>query len=260
MSTRSFTHQGVRQVAIDHLGGGSVTIEPNAGDDVVEGSIETNDEQHLELVDVRMSTTGLRLSFPRELHREAALHLRLRVADGLEYAIIVGSADVTARAAIGRSKITSGSGDIYLGHANDLDCSTGSGNIFVETAAGRSARLVSGSGDIAVDEAHCPVSAKSGSGEVTVNRAHHHHVQAKSGSGDIAVNRTGGSLDLRTASGSVAVGIADGMAAWLDLDSGTGEIRISLDSTAQPPPHEPYASVRARTASGDITVQCADTR
>ncbi len=260
MSTRSFTQNGVRQVAIDHLGSGSLTIEPNAGADVVEGWIDADDEQLLELVQVRKSTTGLRLSFPRELHRDAAIQLRLSVPDGLEYVIMVGSADVTARATVGRSKITSGSGDIHLGRASDLDCSTGSGDIFVETAAGRSVRLGSGSGEVILDEAQCPVTAKSGSGDVTVNIAHHHHVQAKSGSGDIAVNRTGGSLDLRTASGSVAVGIADGMAAWLDLDSVTGEIRIGLDSTSQPPPHEPYASVRARTASGDITIQCADTR
>ena len=86
---------------------------------------------------------------------------------------------------------------------------------------------------------------------------HHDHVQAKSGSGDIAVNSTSGSVDLRTASGSLTVGVADGLPAWLDLDSGSGQIRIGLDSTHQPPPQAPYVSVRARTASGDIAIHRA---
>ena len=103
-------------------------------------------------------------------------------------------------------------------------------------------------------EAACPVMAKSGSGEVTVKRMRTHHVQASSGSGDITVAATSGSADLRTASGSLTVGVADGLPAWLDLDSASGEVRIALESTHQPPPGEAYVSVRATTASGDIAV------
>jgi DUF4097 and DUF4098 domain-containing protein YvlB len=256
VSNRNSTHEGVRRIAIENLGSGSVTIEPNALADLVECSIEADDEQFLDQVQVRPGQAELRLVFPPELDRGITSHLRLGVPDDLEYAIKVGSADVAVHAIIGRSKITSGSGNIRVGHATDLDCATGSGSIFVQTAAGRAARLVSGSGDVTLDEAHCPVSAKSGSGAVTVKWGHH-DVQANSGSGDIAVDATSGTVDLRTASGSLTVGVADGLPAWLDLDSGTGEIRIGLDPTHRPPPHEPYVSVRARTASGDITIQRA---
>ena len=48
--------------------------------------------------------------------------------------------------------------------------------------------------------------------------------------------------------------MADGLPAWLDLDSASGEVRIALESTHQPPPGEAYVSVRATTASGDIAV------
>jgi hypothetical protein len=257
VSNRSSTHEGIRRIAVDNLGSGSVTIEPNAWADLVECSIEANDEGFLEQVQVRPEQAGLRLIFPPELHRGTITNVRLGVPDGLEYAITVGSADVTVGAAIGRSRITSGSGNIRVGQATDLECSTGSGTISVESVAGRAARLVSGSGDITVDQAHCPVRARSGSGRVTLTWVHLHSVQANSGSGDIAVTKTSGTVDLRTASGSLTVGVADGLPAWLDLDSGAGEIRIGLDSTHPPPPHESYVSVRARTASGDITVHRA---
>jgi DUF4097 and DUF4098 domain-containing protein YvlB len=104
-----------------------------------------------------------------------------------------------------------------------------------------------------VGEADCPVVAKSGSGDVTIQRARY-PVQASSGSGDITLAATSAPVELRTASGSLTVGVADGLPAWLDLDSSSGEVRIALESTHQPPPGEAYVSVRATTASGDIAI------
>jgi DUF4097 and DUF4098 domain-containing protein YvlB len=80
------------------------------------------------------------------------------------------------------------------------------------------------------------------------------NLQAKSGSGDIGVTSTNGSVDLRSASGSLTVGVADNLPTWLDLNSVSGDIRIALESTTPPEPGEPYISVRARTASGDIGI------
>jgi DUF4097 and DUF4098 domain-containing protein YvlB len=180
--------------------------------------------------------------------------LRLAVPDGLTFVIKTGSADISISADIGNSKIISGSGDITIGSAVDLDCSTGSGNISVGRVDGNGARLSSGSGDILVGEANCPIAAKSGSGEVAVKSLRGANLQGNSGSGDIAVSAASGSVDLRSASGSLSVGVADNMPAWLDLNSVSGDVRIGLESTTQPEPGEPYITLRARTASGDIAV------
>ena len=170
------------------------------------------------------------------------------------YVIKTGSADISISADIGRSKISSGSGDITLGNAADLDCSTGSGNISVARVDGNGARLSSGSGDVSVGEAYCPLTAKSGSGEVVVQSLRGANLQANSGSGDIGITSASGSVDLRSASGTLTVGVANNLPAWLDLDSVSGDIKIALESTAPPEPGEPYISVRARTASGDIGI------
>jgi len=79
-------------------------------------------------------------------------------------------------------------------------------------------------------------------------------LQANSGSGDISVSSASGSVDLRSASGSVTVGVADNLPAWLDLSSVSGDIRLGLESTIQPEPGEPYITLRARTASGNIAI------
>lgn len=254
MTFRNSTHEGVRRVVLDNLGHGSVTVEPGVQPHLVECSINAGQEEFLNAVQVRQERDTLRISFPPKTFRTTNAHLRLGVPPDLEFVIKVGSADVSVSADIGRSRIISGSGDISVGRARDLVASTGSGEVSASELSGSEARLSSGSGDILVGEADCPVLAKSGSGEVTVQRMRTHHLQASSGSGDITVAATSGSADLRTASGSLTVGVTGGLPAWLDLDSASGEVRIALESTHQPPPGEAYVSVRATTASGDIAV------
>ena len=250
------SYEGVRHVAVDNLGGGSITVEPGSRQDLVEASIDAADDKFGGQVEIRHEHDWLRISFP-QFPWHAKAHLRLGVPDGLTYVIKTGSADISISADIGRSKIISGSGDITIGNATDLDCSTGSGNISVGSVDGNGARLRSGSGDVSVAEVNCPISAKSGSGEVVVKSLRGANLQANSGSGDIAVSATSGSVDLRSASGSLRVGVADNLPAWLDLNSVSGDIRIGLESTTQPEPDEPYLTLRARTASGDISIHRA---
>ena len=259
MTSANSVYEGVRHVVIDNFGGGTITIEPSAiqdgaPSDAVDSSISAADEAFLADVQARHDHDQLRFSFPTQLFRNTSAHLRLAVPPGLTYVIKAGSADISISADIGQSKIVSGSGDITIGKAADLDCSTGSGDISVLRADGRTARMASGSGNVTLTEAHCPVTAKSASGDVMVRSLHGSQLQANSGSGDIAVNSTSGSVDLRSASGSLTVGVADQMPAWLDLTSVSGEIRIALESTSPPEKGTPYVAVRARTASGDIAV------
>lgn len=250
--TRSY--QGVRHVIVDNLGGGSITVKPGSQQDQVDCLVDAADDRLLEHVQIRHDHDWLRISLPQQFLRFTKAHLQLGVPNGLSYLIKTGSAGIAISADIDRSKIISGSGDITIGNAADLDCSTGSGQISVAQVDGSAARLSSGSGDLAVGIANCPVTAKSGSGEISVESMRGSNFQANTGSGDITVSATSGSVDLRSASGSLTVGVADNLPAWLDLSSGSGDFRIGLDSTTQPEPGEAYITLRARTASGDIAI------
>jgi len=251
------TYQGVRHIVIDNLGDGSITVVPGALQDLVEASIDADDDRFDDQVQIRHDHDWLRISFPQQFLRYTKAHLRLGVPDGLTYVIKTGSADISISANIGHSKIISGSGDITIGNAVDLDCNIGLGDLSVVRVDGNGVKLGSGSGDVSVAEVNCFIMAKSGSGDVMVKSLRTGNLQANSGSGDIAVAATTGSVDLRSASGSLTVGIADNLAAWLDLNSVSGDIRIGLESTTQPEPAEPYITVRARTASGDISIHRA---
>ena len=259
MTSANSVYAGVRHVVIDNFGGGTISIEPagisdSTPSDAVESSISAADEAFLADIQARQDHDQLRFSFPTQIFRNTSAHLHLAVPAGLTFVIKAGSAEISITADIGRSKIVSGSGDITIGKAADLDCSTGSGDISVMRVDGHAARITSGSGDVTVTEAHCPVTAKSASGDVVVRSLHGSQLQANSASGDIAVSSTSGSVDLRSASGSLTIGVADQLPAWLDLTSVSGEIRIALESTSPPEKGAPYVALRARTASGDIAV------
>jgi hypothetical protein len=252
VSARSFDFAAVRRISVTGIGDGSIVVEPGPSGDVVEGTISCADPATLDAVVVRQDHDQLRIDLPRSYGE--AVHLRIGAPAGLDYDIAAGAADVSLRVDAGWTRIRSGSGDVSLGRARDLSCTSGSGDISVAEAYGDSARLTTGSGDVRIQLANCAVTAKSGSGELMIRELRQAGLQASSGSGAVSVASTTGSVDLRSASGALTIGVANGLRAWLDLRSVSGELRIALDASDQPEPGEPYVSVRARTASGEIAV------
>lgn len=251
MSFRSFDFTGIRHVDVDNLGSGSVSVDPGPGEDVVEGTLNCESESYLQSIEVRQERDVLRIRLPKGSSSKS-VHLRLGAPHGLSYDVATGSADISITAEAGGAKVRTGSGDIQLDATAQLDASTGSGDLNIGTLHGPG-KVTTGSGDVLIDEAHGPVQAKSGSGDVLI-RTLRSELRGNSGSGDISVPSTTGSVDLRSASGSITVGVAEELPAWLDLDSVSGDIRIAIDAGNQPSEGEPYVTIRARTASGEIAV------
>jgi hypothetical protein len=79
--------------------------------------------------------------------------------------------------------------------------------------------------------------------------------------GDVRLGEVaGGDVRAETAFGQVEVGIRDGVAAWLDLDTRFGSVHNDLETADSPAPGEDTVDVRARTSFGDITVRRSNTR
>jgi DUF4097 and DUF4098 domain-containing protein YvlB len=253
VSARSFVYEGVRRVNLVNFGEGSIVVEAGPNEQAVEGTISAP-EDVLDAIEVRQDHDQLRIEPPTRNWRAMPVHLRLGVPPGLDYVVSSGSADLRIGTEAGRVRAKTGSGDIALDVTHDLQCSTGSGDLSVAAVRGESAQVSSGSGDVQVGEVFCPLLAKSGSGDVTIRAVHRVQLQASSGSGDIAIPSTSGSVDLRSASGAITVGVADNLPAWLDLHSVSGDVRIAMDASEPPRDGEPFVSVKARTASGDIAV------
>jgi hypothetical protein len=152
-----------------------------------------------------------------------------------------GSGDVTTDQIEGKADVRTGKGDIKLGRvAGRLRAKSGSGELEVASIEGEGATLATGNGDVWLGVVRADVQVRTGRGSVTV---------AEAGSGRV---------DLVTGSGDVFAAIRPGVAAEVDLVSGSGRARSELSVADQPPRTAPLLRVRARTGSGDVLVQSAD--
>ncbi len=83
-------------------------------------------------------------------------------------------------------------------------------------------------------------------------------VDAKSSNGSIRLGEVArGSVVLATAMGDLDVGIADGTAAWLEVNTSFGQVRNQLESATRPGDADDTVEVRGRTSYGDITIRRA---
>jgi hypothetical protein len=106
----------------------------------------------------------------------------------------------------------------------------------------RDLRVIAANGAIAVDHSHATVVAKTANGDVRL--------------GEVG----GGAVVAQTALGKVDIGIRDGVAAWLDLDTHFGKVHNELDAAGRPQPGAATVEVRARSSFGDITIRRAVAR
>ncbi|WP_168207285.1 DUF4097 family beta strand repeat-containing protein [Microlunatus elymi] len=252
MSTIDVAYDGVKSILINNVGGGAVTITESA-DGKVTGSINSSQPDLLQEVTVHQSHDQLRISFPQWRFRSPQVYVDLAVPAGTDLITSTGSADVDVRVPLGATKINTGSGDVGVSEATSLRCNTGSGDIGVGTLTGSGSDLTSGSGDVTIDRATANLQAKSASGDVRI-REFNGVLRANTASGDIDVPSAAGALELRCASGSISVGVAGELPAWLDVNSVSGDVDISLEASTQPAAGEPFVSIKASTASGDVSI------
>lgn len=184
------------------------------------------------------------------------------------------SADIEAKGRFGAGLVQTGSGDVEIDLVAQADVKTGSGEVEIDTVLGQ-LKVKTGSGDISVDSVagDCDVlagsgdlvvgssggklKAKTGSGDVTIKSAGS-KVDLMAGSGDIVLQRIDhGELVARTGSGDVRIGIANGTAAYLDIQTVTGDVTSSLDGGDAPSGDEQVVSVNVISGSGDVVLQRA---
>ena len=141
--------------------------------------------------------------------------------------------------------------DAIAGHA---EISTGSGKVQIGEIEG-SAVVKNSNGDIAIDTVTGDVRVRTANGDISVERAGA-GVEAKTANGSIRLGEVvHGSVVLETAMGDLEVGIAEGTAAWLEVNTGFGHVRNLLDEAARPTESDETVEVRGRTSYGDITIR-----
>ncbi|MGK5738141.1 DUF4097 family beta strand repeat-containing protein [Micromonospora sp. URMC 103] len=140
--------------------------------------------------------------------------------------------------------------DAVTGNA---DISTGSGKVQVGVVEG-TATIKNSNGDTTVDAVSGDVRVRAANGDISVGRAGA-GVDAKTSNGAIRLGEVArGSVVLGTAMGDLDIGIAEGTAAWLEVNTTFGQVRNLLENATRPGETDETVEVRGRTAYGDITI------
>jgi DUF4097 and DUF4098 domain-containing protein YvlB len=212
------------------------------GEDVVEDArIELRGEElRVEVRDRRRSSTEVRL--------------RLSAPSGSDLTVATASADLTARGRLGEADIKSASADLELEHVSALRVKSASGDVRVEEIAG-DARVQTASGDVGLEHVAGEAEISAASGDVHVGEAGA-GLKVQSASGDQRIDSVAaGSVQLRSASGDVRVGISRGTRVFIDLRSMSGDVESELEVGDEPADEEgPLVELKVMTMSGDVEV------
>jgi len=152
-----------------------------------------------------------------------------------------GLGEITVEGVSGSAEVHGGSSDILIGAVDGpADVSTGNGKVRVGVVTGP-ASVKASNGTVSVDRALSDITAVSSNGEVRV--------------GEVAR----GKVSATSKNGAVEVGIREGSAAWLELNTGLGRVYNELASADAPDAGEPVdrVEVHASTKLGNVTVRRA---
>lgn len=234
--------------------------------------VKDAEETQVDLVGGRLSVVLRPLRRFSWFSDGGAVDVTVRVPIGSAVHLESGAGHLRCQGELGAVRAHTGAGDIRVDHCGPITAKTDSGDVVVERVVG-TADLRTDSGTLLVREVEGDARLRSAHGEVVagvVTGA----LEAKSSHGRVVVDRaTGpatlttahgnlvlghverGVVELRTASGSIEVGVADGVATWLDLRTGYGAVRSDLEASGEPAPGEPSVELHAKTSYGDITVR-----
>jgi Putative adhesin len=183
-----------------------------------------------------------------------------------------GVGDFRAQGRLGAVRYKSGTGHFSLEHTGELTLNTATGNIVIDRVEGK-ADINTSSGRVQISEITGTGVVKNSNGATTIG-AVAGSLRVRSANGDITVEHPADAVDAKTANGAVRVleavrgshtletsmgnieiGIREGTAAWLDVNTRFG--RVVNEMTEQSTPDgstTDTAEVRAQTSFGDITI------
>jgi DUF4097 and DUF4098 domain-containing protein YvlB len=182
--------------------------------------------------------------------------------------------DFEADGVLGAVQLKTDMGAVRLAETGPLKLRSGVGGIVVEGVSG-SAEVHSGSSDIRIDavdgtadvstgngRAHIgvvtgPATIKASNGSVSVDRALS-DITAATSNGAVRLGEVvRGKVSATSKNGGVEVGVRDGSAAWLELDTSVGRVYNELTSSDAPEGDWPVdkVEVHASTKLGDVTIR-----
>ncbi|MGW4897022.1 DUF4097 family beta strand repeat-containing protein [Kitasatospora sp. NPDC004240] len=214
---------------------------------------------------------AVRTPKPNLFGRTGSVDVAIELPEGSRVDLTGKWTQVLGEGRLGEARVKVSSGDVRLDTTGPLNLTASHGSITVDRVDG-AAEITTSSGSVRVGTVDGTAVLKNSHGTTSVG-AVTGELRVSGSNGDIDIARAGGSViattahgtlrvrevargtvQLETAYGAIEVGIRQGTAAWLDVSSGSGQVRNMLTASGAPEETEETVEVRARTRYGNIDV------
>ncbi|MFJ3039802.1 MULTISPECIES: DUF4097 family beta strand repeat-containing protein [Streptomyces] len=271
-----------RPIAVNaHVGAGSIRFTASdRSDTVVEvrpgDPGRDKDVRAAEQTEVSYASGVLTISTKerRFIGPTGAVEVTVELPAGSRVDTVGSWTQVFGEGRLGEVRVKTPGGDVRLDTTGPLEITASHGSVTVDRVEG-SAEITTSSGSVRVGAVEGPAVLKNSHGSTTVGVALA-DLRVKNANGDINVARAEASLTattahgtlrvdevvrgeirLETSYGAIEVGVREGTAAWLDVQSSGGLVRNTLTASSSPAQTEETVKVHARTRYGNIDVRRA---
>lgn len=262
---------GVGNVRIAASDRTDTTIEIRPSDESDESDVQAAQRVRVDYANGVLQIAGPKARIFDFSRKTRSVEVSIDLPSGSQVSGEVQVGDLTGTGRLGECRFKTSAGSIQLERTGPLRVDTAAGHVTAADVAGN-AEIHTGSGKVRIGEIEGSVVVKNSNGDTAIAAATG-DVRVRSANGDISVDRAGagveaktsngsirlgevarGSVELGTAMGDLEVGIAEGTAAWLEVDTAFGQVRNLLDNATGPEASDETVEVRAHTSFGGITI------
>lgn len=205
------------------------------------------------------------------LGRTGVVDVTIDLPTGSRVEVTGAWTQVLGEGRLGEARVKTSSGDVRLDTAGPLHLTASHGSITVDRVEG-AAEITTSSGSMRVGLLDGPAVLKNSHGTTTID-AVTGELRVSGANGDIEIRRAEdsvtattahgtlrvrevarGTVQLETSYGAIEVGVREGTAAWLEVSSGSGQVRNALTASEAPEETEETVKIRARTRFGNIDI------
>jgi DUF4097 and DUF4098 domain-containing protein YvlB len=263
---------GVSNVRITANDRTDTVVEVRPSDDTDESDVKAAQQVRVDYTNGTLHITGPKARGFILSRTTRSVDVAIDLPTGSTVSADIQLGDLRGAGRLGECKVKTSAGNVSLDRTGSLRLDTSAGHISADGVAGN-AEISTGSGTVRIGEVEGSVTVKNSNGDTTID-AVTGDVEVRASNGDIRVERAGAGVEAKTSNGSIRlgevvhgsvavgtamgdldIGIAEGTAAWLEVNTSFGQVNNLLDSASRPEASDETVEVRGRTSYGDITIR-----
>jgi DUF4097 and DUF4098 domain-containing protein YvlB len=258
----------VRVAASDRT---DTAVEVRPSDEADESDVKAAQQVRVDYTNGMLRVTGPKARVFDFSRKTRSVEVSIELPSGSQVSAEMQMGDIRCAGRLGQCRLKTSAGNVWLERTGPLRLDTSAGHVTADSITGN-AEISTGSGKIQIGEVEGTAVVKNSNGDTTID-AVTGDVRVRAANGEIHIERAGAGVDAKTSNGSIRlgevvrgsvaldtamgnldIGIADGTAAWLEVNTRFGHVRNLLENTTRPDEADETVEVRGRTSYGDITI------